>query len=135
MTPNLAPRGERSRKGAFAAVAALVLASASGAAASGLAGTADQLAGGNGSVVRCGDVAEATVGFVSTAGSVVQVKVSGLPTGCNGAILSVTLASAVGVSLAIGSATISGGAATVTALSLNPLASDVASVHLNADTP
>lgn len=135
MTPTSALGGGRSRKGAFAAVAALVLASASGAAASVLGSSADQLAGGSGPVVRCGSLASATVGFVSTAGSVVQVKVTGLPSACNGAALTVTLASAVGVSLALGAATISGGAATVTALSVNPLASDVASVHLNADLP
>ena len=117
------------RAGTASAVLALVAATGTGlAAAAPLLPAAASLGSGIAVVAAC--TSSGTVSWTDTAGSVTAVSISGLPAGCEGAQLSLTLLSGTTDLGHGGPATVSGGTATVSGLSAAPAAAGVTRVQV-----
>ncbi len=100
------------RRGVFVVgIVALVAGAVAGSAAS-LPTSSSRLGEGGAVVAACGSTAGASVTYAQSAGNVTGLTVSGLPSSCNGGVLTVTLTQG-GTALRTGSQTVAGGAATV----------------------
>lgn len=121
---------------ASAAGAALGLLAVGGtgvASAAVLSPPTSRLGTGTAAVASCASSGMAS--WTDEAGSVTQVSITGLPAACNGATLSITLtAASVDVGRG-GPVTVSGGSATITALTATPSAGTVTDVHVSLVGP
>jgi len=111
-------------------------------AAAGVSGAAPQgavskkLAGAGAATAPCGATAGGTVSYLTTNGVITQVTVTGLPNGCNGALVSLVLVNGAGTNLGGGGpVVVGGGVASVASLSANPAPASVTAVRLIAIGP
>ncbi len=106
------------------------------AIANGTSPSATALAGAWTAVSSCGSLAGVTLDWTSTANVVTQVRLAGLPAGCTGGTLKITLAGTSGTSLGTaGPAAVSGTSQTLSALTGSPTATSVLSAHLVVSGP
>lgn len=84
-------------------------------------------------VGRCGDLTVIRTGYRLEAGRITQVTLDGVPAGCRGASLRVTLAGPTGTALAVaGPVPVTGSQVVLSALSANPAPTSVSFVDLHA---
>ena len=124
-----------SRAAALAAVGALVLSVPSGAIADGTTANSTKVVGASASVSSCGSLSGMTMSWTSTANVVTRIALGAIPSACNGASLSLTLADASNASLSsVGPVAISGTSMTLTP-SGSPTGTSVANSYVSVVGP
>jgi len=119
------------RAGALAGLGAVALAGVFAASASSLTISAGKASAGRTPVASCGTVVSSMVSWNVVAGNVTSVTLTGLPAGCVGARVTITLRGAANAKLAeVGPVLLTGTTQRLSPLSANPGASVVLSSSL-----
>lgn len=116
-------------------LAALLLAVPGVSLAGGTAPSSSEIASAWTAVSACGSLASTTLAWTSTANVVTEVRLAGIPAGCTGGSLQLTLAGSAGTSLATaGPVAVSGTSLTLTP-TLTATSTSVVSAHLVVSGP
>ncbi|HZT66154.1 MAG TPA: hypothetical protein VFA11_10235 [Acidimicrobiales bacterium] len=124
---------KRFRIGAVVFAASLALAAQAGANV--LSATNATLGAGAGTVTTCGSLTSAAIAWNTTAGNVTSVTVSGIPAGCVGGSLTVTLLAGSTAVATGGPITVPGPSVWIAGLSAQPAASSINGASLAVAGP